>query len=110
MYVHDFAVLKDAAKETVWPGRVYFGAGTDETPESPGAVEGFVAKAVQVLKVDGVGTDRMLINITPGQHNEDAWAARFPAALAFLFPREAIGKPGPAADCRLLAPPAHRDH
>src|SRR5579863_934382 len=85
MYVHDFAVLKDAAKQKDWPARIYFGAGMQETPDS-GRVPGYVAKAVQVLKADGVGADRVLVNITPGHHNEDAWAARFPAALAFLFP------------------------
>jgi predicted alpha/beta superfamily hydrolase len=88
MYVHDFAVLKDAAKQKDWPARMYFGAGKDETPDSPGAVQEFVAQAVQVLKADGVGADRILVNITPGHHDEDAWAARFPAALAFLFPRQ----------------------
>jgi predicted alpha/beta superfamily hydrolase len=88
MYVHDFAVLKDAAQQKDWPARLYFGAGKDETPESPGAVEGFVTQAVKVLNADGVNADRIRVNITPGQHNEDAWAARFPTALAFLFPRE----------------------
>jgi predicted alpha/beta superfamily hydrolase len=88
MYVHDFAVLKDAARQKDWPARIYFGAGRDEAPEAPGLVEGFVTKAVQALKDDGVRADRILANVTPGQHNEYAWAARLPTALRFLFPRD----------------------
>jgi predicted alpha/beta superfamily hydrolase len=87
LYVHDSAVLKEAVGRKDWPARLYFGAGTEETPgDSPLQVPGMVKKAVSTLEADGVSADRILVNITPGHHNEDAWAARFPAALAFLFP------------------------
>src|SRR5579862_5439950 len=88
-YVNDFAVLKQAAKHKDWPARIYLGAGTDESPaDTPEAetVPGFVHQAVKVLEAAGVSSDRMLVNITPGQHDDDAWAARFPTALVFLFP------------------------
>jgi predicted alpha/beta superfamily hydrolase len=86
-YVKQYAVLKQAAAHKDWPARIYFGGGTEETPpDDPKTVVGDIATAVNVLQTDGVATNRMMVNITPGQHDEDAWAARFPAALAFLFP------------------------
>ena len=88
-YVKDYAVIKEAAKHEDWPARIYFGGGTEETPpDDPETVPGDIAKAIKVLQANGVAADRMLINITPGHHDDDAWAARFPAALAFLFPNQ----------------------
>jgi predicted alpha/beta superfamily hydrolase len=88
-YVKNFAVLKQAAGHKDWPDRIYFGGGTEETPpDDPKTVIGDIARAVKVLQTDGVDMNRMLVNITPGLHDEDAWAARFPSALAFLFPGE----------------------
>jgi predicted alpha/beta superfamily hydrolase len=86
-YVNNYAVIKRAEKHKDWPARIYFGGGTEETPaDEPDTVPGGIAKAVKVLQSDGVSADRMLVNITPGHHDEDAWAARFARALAFLFP------------------------
>jgi len=85
--VMDYEVLKRAAHHKDWPEKIYFGAGTDEDP--PGTAEtlpGDIAKAVRVLEADGVSRDRILVNITSGHHDEEAWARRFPAALVFLFP------------------------
>jgi predicted alpha/beta superfamily hydrolase len=88
-YVKNYAVLKQAAAHKDWPARIYFGGGTEETPpDDPKTVIGDIARAVKVLQTDGVDMNRMLVNITPGLHDEDAWAARFPSALAFLFPGE----------------------
>jgi predicted alpha/beta superfamily hydrolase len=88
-YVKDYAVLKQAAKHKDWPARIYFGAGTEETPpDDPETPQGDVNKAVKLLEANGVSPERMLVNITPGHHDDDAWAARFPAALAFLFPNQ----------------------
>jgi predicted alpha/beta superfamily hydrolase len=88
-YVKDHAVLKQAAKNKDWPARIYFGAGTEETPpDDPETPQGDVNKAVKLLEANGVSPERMLVKITPGHHDEDAWAARFPAALVFLFPNQ----------------------
>jgi hypothetical protein len=85
--VKNYAVLKQAAGHKDWPARIYFGGGTEETPpDDPKTVVGDIARAFKVLQADGVDMNRMLVNITPGQHDEEAWAARFPAALVFLFP------------------------
>jgi predicted alpha/beta superfamily hydrolase len=86
-WVKDFAILKQAAKHKDWPARIYFGGGTKELPaDSPVTVPGVIDEAVKLLEANGVSADRILVNITDGQHDMDAWAARFPAALAFLFP------------------------
>jgi len=87
VYVDDYHILKEAAERRDWPARLYFGAGTDETPaDSPLQLPADVHKVVALLERNGVSRDRVLVNITAGQHNEDAWASRFPTALAFLFP------------------------
>jgi predicted alpha/beta superfamily hydrolase len=86
-WVKDFAILKQAAKHKDWPARIYFGGGTKELPaDSPVTVPGVIDEAVKLLEANGVSADRILVNITDGRHDMDAWAARFPAALAFLFP------------------------
>jgi predicted alpha/beta superfamily hydrolase len=102
LYVKDYAVLKQAAKHKDWPARIYFGGGTEETPpDDPETVLGDIAKAVQLLQANGVAAGRILVNITPGHHDDDAWAARFPAALAFLFPAQNQRCP-PASSDRFL--------
>jgi predicted alpha/beta superfamily hydrolase len=87
-YVKDYAVIKQAAKRKHWPSRIYFGGGTEESP--PNDPEPFpqtgITKAVKLLQATGVSQERMLVNMTPGEHDNDAWAARFPTALVFLFP------------------------
>jgi predicted alpha/beta superfamily hydrolase len=89
VYVDDYHILKEAADDHDWPARLYFGAGTEETPsDSPLQLPADVKKVVQLLERNGVSRDRILVNITPGEHNEDAWARRFPTALTFLFPRQ----------------------
>jgi hypothetical protein len=85
---HD-SVFKMAQSPRYWPSRIYLGGGTDEDP--PGALNSIPAnidRAVEFLKASGVSARRILVNITPGHHNELAWAARLPAALEFLFPAE----------------------
>jgi predicted alpha/beta superfamily hydrolase len=85
--VMDYEVLKQAEHQTVWPARIYLGGGTDEDP--PGAkntIPGDIKRTVKVLEADGVSSKRILVDITSGVHNENAWAKRFPAALEFLFP------------------------
>jgi predicted alpha/beta superfamily hydrolase len=88
IYVHDFTILKEIEGHKDWPERIYFGGGTGETfgTGTTETVAGDVDKAVRLLRADGVDSTRILVNITPGAHDEDAWATRFPAALIFLFP------------------------
>jgi enterochelin esterase-like enzyme len=85
---HD-SVFKTAPNQHRWPSRIYFGGGTDEDP--PGAwnsIPADIDRAVQFLKARGVSAHDIFVNITPGHHDELAWAARLPAALEFLFPAQ----------------------
>ncbi len=85
--VDDYEVLKEAAHHKDWPERIYLGAGTEEDP--PGAVNSLpkdLAKIARLLEANGVRRDRIMVNITGGQHDERAWSRRFPTALEFLFP------------------------
>ncbi len=74
-----------------WPQRVYFGMGGREAPDA-GVSEKYVASArafEELLAGKGLGKARALVVIDPdARHDENAWAARFGAALEFLFPPE----------------------
>ena len=81
---------------TTWPARVYLGVGTTEAGSAPSNVDAnaLYADAVKGLDalleskglVGGGSTPRKMFVLDPGAvHNEDAWAKRLPAAMAFLF-------------------------
>ena len=76
-----------------WPERVYIGMGGREVSNDEADSElneRYVAWARELEGIfarAGVGSDRRLLVITPdSNHNEDAWAERFPDALQFLLP------------------------
>ncbi|MBL9032418.1 MAG: alpha/beta hydrolase [Phycisphaerae bacterium] len=74
---------------TTLPRRVYVGMGGKETPDAS-ANERLTASATQLdslLGSRGV-SDRKLVIAPDAAHDEPAWAARFPDALAFLFPAD----------------------
>lgn len=76
-----------------WPDRVFIGMGGRETGNTNGARnEAYVAWAAELaerMADAGVSPDGVLSRIDPqANHNEQAWAARFPDALKFLFPAE----------------------
>lgn len=76
----------------VWPGRVYVGVGAVETGKDPANADrnGAYVQAARDLDARmgkaGVDATRRLLVVEPdGEHNEAAWARRFPLALSFLF-------------------------
>ncbi|MCC5786257.1 MAG: esterase family protein [Phycisphaerales bacterium] len=76
-----------------WPERVYIGMGGREVSNDEAdreLNERFVSWARELEGIfarAGVESDRRLLVITPeANHNEDAWAERFPDALQFLLP------------------------
>lgn len=76
-----------------WPDRVFIGMGGRETGNTNDARnEAYVAWAAELaerMADAGVSPDGVLSRIDPqANHNEQAWAARFPDALKFLFPAE----------------------
>jgi predicted alpha/beta superfamily hydrolase len=95
VYVDDYHVLRDALSVRQWPQRIYLGVGTNESGSATcdPAVEDAelvtdVKRFRKVLIDAGVAARRIDLTITPcGVHNEQAWAARLPRALSFLFGR-----------------------
>jgi enterochelin esterase-like enzyme len=95
LYVADGQIFRDAAKVTTWPERIYLGAGTNEVgqapckPEDAGKEQEVVSdvhRLEQLLREAGVEPKRIKVVVTPcARHNEEAWAARLPAAMEFLF-------------------------
>ena len=76
-----------------WPRRIYLGMGGCETGKGEARAasnKGYV-DAVRALEqrfvAAGLGADRRLLLIDEdATHTEEAWAARLPSALRFLFP------------------------
>ena len=70
---------------TAWPDRIDIGIGSEEGRGRRGPSDA-LQSLVQLLKDDGLDTDRLRFVVQDGgRHNEASWAARLPDALAFLF-------------------------
>lgn len=82
------AAFKHFGARNKWPERIYFGVGGKETSDA-GAAQQMVngAKAFAELAAGkGLTGDRFLLTIDDAaEHNEQAWAKRFPQALMYLF-------------------------
>jgi predicted alpha/beta superfamily hydrolase len=88
LYVGGRHMLRKARRAPRWPSRVYLGVGTAETgrPEIDGETVQNVRELESILRGRGLGPRRLKLVVQEGAaHSEDAWAARLPAALAFLF-------------------------
>ena len=80
IYADDYHLLRIAKKVRTWPRRVFIGVGTVGEPLED------VAKLEKLLRGAGLGERRLCVVRTEGtEHNEDAWAKRFPDALQFLY-------------------------
>jgi predicted alpha/beta superfamily hydrolase len=88
LYVGGRLLLRKARRAPRWPARVYLGVGTAETAEEPINRETVdnVRALESILRDAGLGPKRLKVVVREGAaHSEDAWAARLPEALAFLF-------------------------
>ncbi len=88
LYVGGGHLLRRARRAARWPSRVYLGVGTAETgrPEVDVETVENVRALATTLRRAGLGPKRLKLTIEEGaRHSEDAWAARLPEALAFLF-------------------------
>lgn len=88
LYVGGRLLLRKARRAPRWPSRVYLGVGTAETsrPEVNRETVENVRSLESALRHAGLGPRRLKVVVTTGAtHSEDAWAARLPDALAFLF-------------------------
>ena len=88
LYVGREYLLARASHIDRWPGRIYLGVGTTETSRQAGNEETVrnVLKLEGVLRRAGLGPRRLRVVVHEGgTHSEDAWAARLPQALEFLY-------------------------
>lgn len=88
LYVGGGYLLRRARRAPRWPSRVYLGVGTAETRRhdlNRETVEN-VRRLESILRHAGLGPRRLRVAVQEAAaHSEDAWAARLPDALAFLF-------------------------
>lgn len=91
LIVNQNAGFNHFAAKRNWPQKVYFGMGGRESADTK-ANERYVASTQafeELLAGKGLGKARAMVVIEPeARHDENAWAARFGAALQFLFPAE----------------------
>ena len=88
LYVGGRLLLRKARRAPRWPSRVYLGVGTTETSRDEINAETVdnVRALESILRDGGLGPKRLKVVVQEGaRHSEDAWAARLPEALAFLF-------------------------
>jgi len=93
LYVHNDSILTLARAASRWPDRVYLGVGTNEggrpncvPADTGGQATSDVRRLAEILSAQGLGPARSRTIIVPcATHNEQAWAARLPEALRFLF-------------------------
>ena len=88
LQIENGRLIEDSKATKQWPERISVGIGTKET-NSPAMAQAHVEwtrKLVSVLHAQGLGDDRVKLVVTDGaEHNEQAWAARFPDAMEFLW-------------------------
>ena len=88
LYVGGRLLIRKARRAPRWPARVYLGVGTAETGKDEVNRETVdnVRALESILRDAGLGARRLKVVVQEGaRHSEDAWAARLPDALRFLF-------------------------
>jgi predicted alpha/beta superfamily hydrolase len=88
LYVGGKYLLRKARRAPRWPSRVYLGVGTAETGRSQVDLETVenVRALETTLRGAGLGPRRLKVVVGEGAtHSEEAWAARLPEALTFLY-------------------------
>jgi predicted alpha/beta superfamily hydrolase len=94
LFVANRRILAECRKFRAWPFRLYLGMGTQEVGDArkDEKVTNDVRELAKILHDAKLGEDWLKVRIEEGAgHSEAAWAARFPDALAFLFPADDFG-------------------
>ena len=100
--MNDAHILKDAAGVRAWPEGIVLAADTGEggqTTCAPNAttepeVVADLRRFARLLGDAGVEPARIRLTVAPcGRHDEDAWAARLPDALRFLYAPDVLSPP-----------------
>jgi predicted alpha/beta superfamily hydrolase len=88
LWVANRKILEECRKFRDWPYRIYLAMGTQEVGDAAKdqRVVEDVRELESILQRAKLGATRLKVIIEEGgAHNEAMWAARFPAALEFLF-------------------------
>ena len=88
LFVANRRILEECRHFRDWPFRVYLGMGTQEVghAEKDERIVNDARELGSILRAAGLDEQRLKIQIEEGApHSESAWAARFPAALEFLY-------------------------
>lgn len=88
LFISNGQILKESRRFREWPARVFLGIGGKETGREDKNFEivDDVRELAEILRRSGLQEQRLRLRIDEeAGHNEGAWAARFPEALAFLF-------------------------
>ena len=88
LFVANRRVLEECRQFRDWPFRVFLGMGTQEVghAEKNERIVDDARELGSILRGAGLDEQRLKIQIEEGApHSESAWAARFPAALEFLY-------------------------
>jgi predicted alpha/beta superfamily hydrolase len=88
LFVANRKILEECRVFRDWPFRVYLGIGTHEVghAEKDERIVSDARELGSILRAAGLDKRRLQIQIEEGaSHSESAWAARFPAALEFLY-------------------------
>jgi predicted alpha/beta superfamily hydrolase len=90
LHIQDEQLIRDAQTCKQWPQKIFLGIGTNETPSKEGSDlhVSSTRRLADVLHSQGLGDNRVKLVVTDGaEHNEQAWSARFPGAMEFLWSR-----------------------
>lgn len=86
LHIQHEQLIEDARNTPQWPLKVFIGIGTHEGSSGSDLHVRFTRKLADVLHAQGLKDDRVKLVVTEGaQHNEQAWAGRFPQAMEFLW-------------------------
>ncbi len=88
LHVAKEQLLQDSEHTQQWPQRIFVGIGTSESDSSEfnQRIVTDSRRLAEILKQHGLGDDRVKLVVAEGaHHNEDAWAARLPEAMEFLW-------------------------
>ena len=88
LFVANRRVLEECRQFRDWPFQVFLGMGTQEVghAEKDERIVNDARELGSILRGAGLDEQRLKIQIEEGApHSESAWAARFPAALEFLY-------------------------
>lgn len=88
LFVASRRILDECRRFRAWPPLVYLGMGKRETGNvaKDEKIVNDARELAAILRDAGLDEGHLLVRIEEGAaHNEAAWAARFPAALEFLY-------------------------